>query len=112
MTVFPHAAFLRAAGRAADFPPPGPPEIALAGRSNVGKSSAINAILGRRAPARTSKHPGRPQTSNFYSLGEHAQLIDLPGYGCARLPRASRAQRGELGEAYLRSRGPRVAVVV
>jgi GTP-binding protein len=79
MTLFAHAAFLRAAALAADLPPPGPPELAFAGRSNVGKSSAINALAGRRALARTSKTPGRTQTINFYALGEEARLVDLPG---------------------------------
>jgi GTP-binding protein len=75
MPAFDHAAFMRATARAADFPPPGPPEIAFAGRSNVGKSSAINALTGRRSLARTSKTPGRTQTINFYSLGEEAREL-------------------------------------
>ena len=103
MTAFDHAAFLRAAGRVADLPPPGPPEIAFAGRSNVGKSSAINALLGRRGLARTSKTPGRTQTINFYALGEAARLVDLPGYGYARVPQSMRAQWRELVGGYLRS---------
>jgi len=103
MTAFSHAAFLRAAGRAADFPPPGPPEIAFAGRSNVGKSSAINALAGRRGLARTSKTPGRTQTINFYSLGEEARLVDLPGYGYARVPQSMRLAWRELVTHYLRS---------
>ncbi len=112
MNAFSQAAFLRAAGRPEDLPAAGLPEIAFAGRSNVGKSSAINALLGRRALARTSKTPGRTQTINFYSLGEHAVLVDLPGYGYARVSQALRAQWGALVEAYLRSRGTRVGVVV
>ena len=112
MKAFSQAAFLRAAGRPQDLPAAGVPEIAFAGRSNVGKSSAINALLGRRGLARTSKTPGRTQTINFYSLGEHALLVDLPGYGYARVPQALRAQWGALVEAYLRSRGTRVGVVV
>ena len=103
MTVFSHAAFLRAAARAADFPPPGPAEIAFAGRSNVGKSSAINAIAGRRSLARTSKTPGRTQTINFYSLGEEARLVDLPGYGYARVPQAMRDAWRVLVADYLQS---------
>ena len=87
MPLFAHASFLRAAGRVADLPPPGPPEIAFAGRSNVGKSSAINALAGRSMLARTSKTPGRTQTINFYALGDAARLVDLPGYGYARVPR-------------------------
>jgi GTP-binding protein len=103
MTAFVHAAFLRAAARAADFPPAGPPEIAFAGRSNVGKSSAINAIVGRRSLARTSKTPGRTQTINFYSLGEEARLVDLPGYGYARVPQAMRDAWRALVADYLQS---------
>lgn len=112
MKAFSQAAFLRAAGRPEDLPPPAAREIAFAGRSNVGKSSAINALLGRRALARTSKTPGRTQTINFYGLGTDAVLVDLPGYGYARVPQALRAQWGQLVDAYLRSRGEPAAVVV
>lgn len=106
MHTFSDAQFLRAAGRPADLPPPGPPEIAFAGRSNVGKSSAINALLGRHRLARTSKTPGRTQTINFYRLGEegHARLVDLPGYGYARVPQPLREQWEKLVGAYMRSR--------
>lgn len=112
MTGFPHAAFLRAAARIADLPPAGPLEIAFAGRSNVGKSSAINALTGRKALARTSKTPGRTQTINFYSLGEDACLADLPGYGYARVPQEMRNRWRELVGAYLGSARPLVGVVV
>jgi GTP-binding protein len=114
MPTFSHAKFLRAAGRPADFPPPGPPELAFAGRSNVGKSSAINAILGRRALARTSKTPGRTQTINFYSLDENesARLVDLPGYGYARVAKPLREQWRGLVDAYLQDRPSLVGVVL
>jgi GTP-binding protein len=112
MTTFDHAAFLRAVARAADLPPPGPPEIAFAGRSNVGKSSAINALAGRRALARTSKTPGRTQTINFYALGDAARLVDLPGYGYARVPQSMRAHWRELVGAYLHSATTLVGIVV
>ena len=112
MTGFAQAVFLRAAGRIADLPPPGPPEVAFAGRSNVGKSSAINALCGRRDLARTSKTPGRTQTINFFTLGEAGLLVDLPGYGYARVPQALRAQWGELVGSYVRSRESLVGVVV
>lgn len=112
MKALSQAEFLRAAGRAADLPPPGAPEIAFAGRSNVGKSSALNALVGRRALARTSKTPGRTQTINFYALGEAGLLVDLPGYGYARVPQALRARWGELVGAYVRSRASLVGVVV
>ena len=107
---------MRAAGRAGDFPPPGAPEIAFAGRSNVGKSSAINALLGRHRLARTSKTPGRTQTINFYELSAEEQgprLVDLPGYGYARVPRPLREQWEKLVSSYIASRtGQAVLVVV
>jgi GTP-binding protein len=112
MTVFAHVAFLRAAARADDFPPPGPPEIAFAGRSNVGKSSAINAITGRKALARTSKTPGRTQTINFFGLGEDARLVDLPGYGYARVPQTMRDAWRALVADYLQSANMAGVVVV
>jgi GTP-binding protein len=112
MKALSQAVFWRAAGRPADLPPPGAPEIALAGRSNVGKSSALNALTSRRALARTSKTPGRTQTINFYALGEAGLLVDLPGYGYARVPQALRAKWGELVGSYVRSRESLVGVVV
>ena len=112
MSLLLQAAFRAAAARPADLLPEGPPEIAFAGRSNVGKSSAINALAGRRSLARTSKTPGRTQTINFYDLGDQARLVDLPGYGYARVSRGLRAQWGELVDAYLRSRAALAGVVV
>jgi len=112
MKALSQAEFWRAAGRPADLPPPGAPEIALAGRSNVGKSSALNALTGRKALARVSKTPGRTQTINFFTLGEAGLLVDLPGYGYARVPLALRAQWGELVGSYVRSRECLVGVVV
>jgi GTP-binding protein len=112
MSVFARAAFVCAVGRVADLPPGGPPELAFAGRSNVGKSSAINALAGRKGLARVSKTPGRTQTINFYSLGESARLVDLPGYGYARVPHAMRAHWRELVSAYLAAPRPLAGVVV
>lgn len=112
MTAFSQATFLTSSAGAEDLPPPGPPEIAFAGRSNVGKSSAINALLGRRRLAFTSKTPGRTQTINFFSLGEGARLVDLPGYGFARVPKAMRAQWQTLVSSYISSRSTLAGIVV
>jgi GTP-binding protein len=112
MPVFAHASFVCAAGRVADLPPPGPPEIAFAGRSNVGKSSAINALAARKALARTSKTPGRTQTINFYALGESARLVDLPGYGYARVPQSMRQEWRALVDGYLRAARTLAGVVL
>jgi GTP-binding protein len=111
MQPFSQANFLAAAGRAEDVPPAGPAELVFSGRSNVGKSSAINALTGRKRLAYTSKTPGRTQTINFYQLGESARLVDLPGYGYARVPKPLREQWAKLVGAYLASR-PAVAGVV
>jgi GTP-binding protein len=112
MKALSQAAFLAAVGQPTQLPPPGPPEVAFAGRSNVGKSSAINALTGRKRLAFTSKTPGRTQTINFYQLGATARLVDLPGYGYARAPHALRAQWKELVGAYLASRPSLAAVVI
>src|SRR5262250_1858954 len=76
MKALSQAQFLASSADPAGLPPPGPPELAFVGRSNVGKSSAINALAGRKRLAFTSKTPGRTQTINFYSLGETARLGD------------------------------------
>ena len=78
--------FLLGAAEPHQFPNDDLVEIAFAGRSNVGKSSAINAICNRRKLARTSKQPGRTQQINFFSMGDKARLADLPGYGFAQVP--------------------------
>src|ERR1700716_2893510 len=103
MKTFSQARFMLSAGRATDLPPRGPAEVAFAGRSNVGKSSAINALLGRKGLARTSKKPGRTQTINFYELAEGVRLIDLPGYGYARVPKPMREQWKALVGAFPKS---------
>jgi GTP-binding protein len=112
MNAFSQAQFLASSADPADMPPPGPPEIAFAGRSNVGKSSAINALAGRKRLAFTSKTPGRTQTINFFDLGAGARLVDLPGYGYAKVPQAMRAQWRTLVGGYLGSRGTLVGVVL
>ena len=112
MNPFAHAAFLTSAADLAGLPPEGPAEIAFAGRSNVGKSSAINALAGRKRLAFHSKTPGRTQTLNFFSLGEGARLVDLPGYGFAKVPDAVRRNWDQLVGGYLASRHHLAGVVI
>jgi GTP-binding protein len=76
--------FFYASQKLEDLPPPGLPEVAFAGRSNVGKSSLINALTGRNALARVSSTPGRTKQLNFFELGERLTLVDMPGYGYAQ----------------------------
>ena len=97
-------AFFHAAARADGLPPAGAPEIAFAGRSNVGKSSLINALTGRATLARTSRTPGRTQELIFFDLGGRATLVDMPGYGYAAVAKAKSASWGELARDYLRGR--------
>jgi GTP-binding protein len=96
--------FLTGAASVDGFPPPGPGEIAFAGRSNVGKSSLINALTGRKTLARTSNTPGRTQQINFFDLGGRMQLVDLPGYGYADAPEGFSDAWNALVRAYLRQR--------
>ena len=90
MGIYQNAQLLLSAAAASQFPADRGAEVAIAGRSNAGKSSAINAIVGRRALARTSKQPGRTRLLNFFELTPGARLIDLPGYGYAQGARAER----------------------
>lgn len=80
------------------------PEIAFLGRSNVGKSSLINSLLGRRGLARTSSSPGRTQSINFFLINDAFYFADLPGYGYAKVSKAMRADWGKMAEDYLRDR--------
>jgi GTP-binding protein len=84
MSHYPNAQFLKSANARSQFVPDTGIEVAVAGRSNAGKSSAINVIVNRRQFARTSKTPGRTQLVNFFELREDQRLVDLPGYGFAR----------------------------
>ena len=77
------------------------PEVAFAGKSNVGKSSLINALLNRKALARTSSQPGKTQTINFYNVNDSLYFVDLPGYGYAQVSREIRAKWGQMIERYL-----------
>lgn len=100
------------AGMASQFPVHDMPEIAFAGRSNVGKSSLINAILNRKALARTSSQPGKTQTINFYSVQDTFMFVDLPGYGYAKVSKVAREKWGKLIESYLQNRGQLKKVIL
>ena len=91
MSRFPEVSFMLSAAAGAQFPADHGVEIAFAGRSNAGKSSAINAITARHGLARTSKTPGRTRLLNFFSLGAERRIVDLPGYGFAKGSRAEQA---------------------
>ena len=93
--------FVVGCARLDQIPETGAPEIAFAGRSNVGKSSLINALVGRKALARTSNTPGRTQQINFFDLGGRLMIADLPGYGYARAPRANVDEWTQLVNSYL-----------
>ena len=104
MSQYPDARFITSANAPHQFVADTGVEVAVAGRSNAGKSSAINIIVNRRQFARTSKSPGRTQLVNFFSLRENQRLVDLPGYGYARVSDAMRDHWGELLSDYFRSR--------
>ncbi len=104
MSQFPEARFMTSANAAKQFVPDSGVEVAVAGRSNAGKSSAINIFVNRRQFARTSKAPGRTQLVNFFSLRDGQRLVDLPGYGFARVSDAMREHWGELLAEYFRVR--------
>jgi GTP-binding protein len=98
------AEFLKSAFQESDWPHDAKPEIAFLGRSNVGKSSLINSLLGVRGLARTSNTPGRTQSLNFYLINQRFRLVDLPGYGYAKAPKALQAEWGVSAEDYLAKR--------
>jgi GTP-binding protein len=96
--------FFFAAAQVEGLPPVGPPEVAFAGRSNVGKSSLINALTGRSGLARASHTPGRTQELIFFDLHGKATLVDMPGYGYAAVAKSKSASWGRLIQDYLRGR--------
>lgn len=105
-------AFLKSAFRQSHYPSPDKPEVAFAGRSNVGKSSLINVLVNRKKIARTSSTPGRTQAINFFCVADRFYMVDLPGYGFARVPLRIKSAWGKMVETYLRNRPNLKAVVV
>ena len=98
------AKFVTSAAKPSQYPPGELPEIAFAGRSNVGKSSLINTLVNRKRLVRTSRTPGRTQLINFFSINDRLMLVDLPGYGYAKVPDRVRKKWRPMIEAYLTRR--------
>ena len=112
MSQFPAARFLTSAASAAQFPPDAGAEVAIAGRSNSGKSTAINSILGRHALARVSKTPGRTRLLNFFEIRPGQRFVDLPGYGYAAAGGDERASWAPLIDALAARRSLRALLLV
>ncbi|WP_164683293.1 ribosome biogenesis GTP-binding protein YihA/YsxC [Streptococcus hyointestinalis] len=99
-----NASILLSAANQSHYPKDDLPEVALAGRSNVGKSSFINTLLGRKNLARTSSKPGKTQLLNFYNIDDKLRFVDVPGYGYAKVSKKERAKWGKMIEEYLVTR--------
>lgn len=112
MPQFPPIQFLTSSWQPHQFPPDQGVEVAFAGRSNAGKSTALNAITGRKDLARTSKTPGRTQLINFFALNERQRLADLPGYGYAKVPEKMRDHWRELMTRYVETRASLAGLVI
>ena len=106
-----NAEILLSAANKSHYPQDEIPEIALAGRSNVGKSSFINTLLNRKNLARTSGKPGKTQLLNFFNIDDKLRFVDVPGYGYAKVSKTERAKWGKMIEEYLTSRENLRAVV-
>jgi GTP-binding protein len=98
------AAFITSAAKTHQYPPADLPEVAFAGRSNVGKSSLINKLVNRKRLVKTSSTPGRTQLINFFQVNGELSLVDLPGFGYAKVPPAVKRQWGPMVEAYIANR--------
>ena len=101
---FENIKFIKSASLVSQFPEDSGSEIAFVGRSNAGKSTALNAIFGRKNIAKTSKTPGRTQLINFFDVDDDCRVVDLPGYGFAAVSKEKRKQWDELISAYFRTR--------
>ncbi|WP_304057667.1 ribosome biogenesis GTP-binding protein YihA/YsxC [Levilactobacillus namurensis] len=99
-----HVELVMSAVQPSQYPTTGYPEIALVGRSNVGKSSLTNVLINRRSYARTSSQPGKTQTLNFYNVEDQLYFVDVPGYGYAKVSKADREKWGQMIETYLTQR--------
>jgi len=106
------AEFVTSATKPSQYPPEGLPEIAFAGRSNVGKSSLINVLVNRKRLVKTSSTPGRTQLVNFFDINDYITFVDLPGYGYAKVPASVRKNWGPMIETYLSGRNTLKGVVV
>ncbi len=106
------AEFVTSAARPSQVPPPSLPEVAFAGRSNVGKSSLINTLVMRKRLVKTSSTPGKTRMLNFFAVNGRYGFVDLPGYGYARAPKGQRAEWGSLVEGYLKKRPTLRSVVL
>jgi GTP-binding protein len=106
------AEFIKSAFEEADWPRDPQPEVAFLGRSNVGKSSFINSLLGVRGIARTSSTPGRTQSVNFFLINQKFRFIDLPGYGYARAPKDVKAKWSAAATDYLAQRGDQLVLSI
>jgi GTP-binding protein len=112
MSHYPQASFLTSAHQPKQFVADEGAEVAFAGRSNAGKSSAINAIVNQRNFARTSKSPGRTQLVNFFQLRDQQRLVDLPGYGYAKVPHSVQNHWRKLMDAYFEQRQSLAGLIV
>ncbi len=112
MSLFSQLEFRYAVHQTADMPPDVGAEVAFAGRSNAGKSTAINALANRRKLAFVSKTPGRTQAINFFDMGNHCSLVDLPGYGYAKVPKPEQERWDALISTYITNRNSLILLVI
>jgi GTP-binding protein len=112
LSLFSQLEFRYAVHQITDMPPDVGAEVAFAGRSNAGKSTAINALANRRKLAFVSKTPGRTQAINFFDMGNHCSLVDLPGYGYAKVPKPEQERWDALISTYITNRNSLILLVI